>query len=183
MLGTVSCERKWLLFILIVCIFTFVTAETSLFALTLESSAFVNNEYIPDIYTCSSVNYSPPLNWSDIPQGTKSFALICDDPDAPFGAWVHWVIYNIPVTIHQLDEHLPPIPEFSNGIRQGKNDFHKYGYGGPCPPPGGPHRYFFKLYALDTMLELSGDVSKGDLERAMKGHILDEATLVGLYQR
>lgn len=151
-------------------------------ALTLQSSAFSDGGDIPVQFTCDGANVSPPLAWTEIPQGTKSFALICDDPDAPVGTWVHWVVYEIPAEIRQLPENFPPKEETDHGIRQGLNDFRNIGYGGPCPP-GGKHRYFFKLYALDVKPDLEPGISREELLLAMEGHVLEEAKLMGLYSR
>ena len=131
----------------------------------------------------TAADVSPPLNWSEAPAGTRSFALICEDPDAPAGTWVHWVIYHLPVTAIELPEMVTPTAELPDGARQGLNDFRRVGYGGPCPPPGRPHRYFFKLYALDNEPDLKPRATKADLLRAMQGHILGQAQLVGTYQR
>jgi len=147
-----------------------------------KSPAFEHEGMIPDKYTCDGKNVSPPLEWYEAPHGTKSFALICDDPDAPMGTWVHWVVYDIPKSIGKLPAHTPPEKSLTNGGRQGTNDFHKIGYGGPCPPAG-THRYFFKLYALDICVELDAGATKEQLLRAMKGHILEEAKLMGTYRR
>ncbi len=152
-------------------------------ALTLTSPAFNDGEMMDARYTCKAENLSPPLAWQDIPEGTMSFALICDDPDAPFVTWVHWVVYNIPVTMTKLDEGVPALAELAEGVKQGTNSFRKIGYGGPCPPPGKPHRYFFTLYALDAVLECDGGLGKGALLRKMEGHILDETRLIGLFKR
>lgn len=151
--------------------------------MTLTSAAFVPNDRIPSQYTCDAEDASPPLSWSGAPSGVKSFALICDDPDAPVGTWVHWVLWNIPGDTNLLQEKLPKKDKLPNGARQGITDFKRPGYGGPCPPPGKPHRYFFKLYALDTMLDLPAKSTKAKLEEAMKGHILSEAQLLGIYSR
>lgn len=151
--------------------------------LKLNSSAFENNQTIPDKYTCSGADVSPPLSWEDVPENTKSFALIADDPDAPMGTWVHWVIYNIPAEVRQLQEGIPTDETLDNGALQGRNDFRRIGYGGPCPPPGPAHHYYFKLYALDSMLELSSGATKSQVEDAMEGHILDKTELIGLYSR
>lgn len=152
------------------------------YKMELVSPAFKMNGVIPQKYTCDGQDISPPLNWKDAPQQTKSFALISDDPDAPVGTWVHWVIYNIPATQTQLPEGVAKKYKLEGGIIQGINDFGKYGYGGPCPP-GGTHRYFFKLYALDTLLPQKENVRKKDLLEMMKGHIIAEATLIGKYSR
>ncbi len=157
--------------------------SSSVFPLALKSSAFKQGEHIPPKYTCSSLDYSPPLEWSDIPLNTESFALICEDPDAPFGIWVHWVIFNIPKDTTHLDENIPKVSHLSKGIIQGINDFGKFGYGGPCPPAGKPHRYFFKLYALDGKIDLKGKVTREKLLSVIKNHILEETYLIGIYGR
>jgi Raf kinase inhibitor-like YbhB/YbcL family protein len=149
----------------------------------LSSTAFAEGASIPKQYTGDGKDVSPPLRWSDPPQGTKSFALICDDPDAPRGTWVHWVLFNVPGDQRELPEAVPPKEALPNGAKQGKNDFRKVGYGGPAPPPGKPHRYFFKVYALDAPLDLSAGATKAQLEEAMKGHVLAEGQLMGRYGR
>lgn len=141
------------------------------------SLAFKEGETIPARYTCDAENVSPPLAWSGAPTGTQSLALIVDDPDAPAKTWVHWVAYNIPAGQTSLAEG-----DSITGV-QGVNDFRKTGYGGPCPPKGKPHRYFFKLYALDGILNLKPGASKADLETAMSGHILAQGQLIGKYGR
>jgi len=142
----------------------------------LSSSAFVGNGAIPSEYTCDGADISPPLTFSSVPEQTKSLALIVDDPDAPAGTWVHWLVWNIPANK----------TGFSKGENitypQGKNDFGSIDYGGPCPPSG-THRYFFKFYALDTMLDLNEGSTKKQLESAISGHILEEAQLIGTYKR
>ena len=148
----------------------------------LESTAFTPNGMIPPRYTCDGADVSPPLTWDEPPGGTQSLALICDDPDAPVGTFVHWVLYNLPPTERQLAEGIPQNQTLPNGAIQGVSDFRKPGYGGPCPP-GGTHRYFFKLYALDTVLNLKSGAKKADLLRAMDGHILATAELMGRYHR
>ncbi len=147
------------------------------------SSAFEKGGTIPGRYTCDGPDLSPPLTWSGAPAGTKSFALICDDPDAPMGTWVHWVVYNIPPDRNKLPEGMDNSPILAGGILQGTNDFRRTGYGGPCPPRGPAHRYFFKLYALDDTVDLRPGATKRDLEKAMKGHIIAEAELMGRYGR
>jgi len=145
--------------------------------LTIKSPAFAGNGYIPARFTCDGSNINPPLEIDKVPAEAKSLALIVDDPDAPVGMWVHWVIWNIdPSTREIAEDHVP-----RNAV-QGKNDWKRNSYGGPCPPSG-VHRYFFKLYALDTRLNLGIGTSKGDLENAMHGHILASAELIGLYKR
>ena len=155
-------------------------------SLSLTSTSFSDGNSIPSIHTCDGPDISPPLSWSGLPPATKSLALIVDDPDAPDPAapqktWVHWILYDIPADTTGLPqgarpENLPP------GTREGLNDWKKSGYGGPCPPVG-RHRYFFKLYALDTMLPGLGKPAKAQLEQAMQGHVLERAELIGLYQR
>jgi len=151
--------------------------------LQLASTAFANGQPIPRRHTSDDLNLSPALQWSGLPPAAKSLALICDDPDAPAGAWVHWVVYNLPVTTAGLSEGVPKSPELANGAKQGVNDFKAIGYGGPAPPPGLPHRYFFKLYALDTKPDLKPGLAKKDLLQAMDGHVLAEGQLIGTYQR
>jgi len=150
--------------------------------LEIKSTAFKHNGFIPTQYTCDGSDVSPALSWAEPPAGTESFALIMDDPDAPMGTFVHWVVYNLPATARQLPERVPGNSEVQGGF-QGVNDFPKTGYGGPCPPPGKPHRYFFKLYALDSKLDLKGEVKKRDIEAALKGHVLAHAELIGRYGR
>jgi Raf kinase inhibitor-like YbhB/YbcL family protein len=147
------------------------------------STTFSSGGTIPKKYTCDGPDLSPPLSWQEPPAGTQSFALIADDPDAPAGTWVHWVLYNAPTTAKELPEGVTKEEQLPDGTLQGRNDFRKIGYGGPCPPPGKPHRYFFKLYALDTKLNLKAGANKADVERAMKGHILGETELIGRYGR
>lgn len=151
--------------------------------LQLTSAAFTEGSPIPAHYTCDGRDVSPPLRWSGAPEGVRSFALIADDPDAPAGTWVHWVLYDLPAGASELPEGVPPAESVAGGGRQGRNDFGRLGYGGPCPPRGRPHRYFFKLYALDTELDLPPRATKQAVERAMRGHILAEGQLMGTYQR
>jgi Raf kinase inhibitor-like YbhB/YbcL family protein len=146
------------------------------------SSSFNHEDMIPAKYTCDGQNISPPLAWSGSPKETKSFALICDDPDAPAGTWVHWVIFDIPENVNSLPEKVSRQEEIAGLGKNGKNTSQHFGYDGPCPPSG-IHRYYFKLYALDTMLNLNAGLSKEDLLKAIKGHILAEAQLMGRYKR
>ncbi|MBN2542455.1 YbhB/YbcL family Raf kinase inhibitor-like protein [bacterium] len=146
------------------------------------SSAFEEGGMIPSKYTCDGEDISPPLAWSGIPEGTKSIALISDDPDAPAGTWVHWVLFNIPPDVTGLPENVPSSVKLENGAVHGTNDFRRPGYGGPCPP-GGTHRYFFKVYALDTILDLRPGAAKAELVNTMKGHILADGQLIGKYKR
>ena len=152
-------------------------------SLQLSTTAFSNGGTIPKQYTCDGPDLSPPLSWNGAPSGTQSFALIADDPDAPVGTWVHWVLYNAPAGSNGLAEGVKKQDQLADGTLQGRNDFRKVGYGGPCPPPGKPHRYFFKLYALDTKLNLKAGSTKADVESAMKGHTLAQAEWMGKYGR
>lgn len=141
------------------------------------SSAFQNNSEIPSKYTCDGENLSPPLEFADVPKDAESLVLIVDDPDAPSKVWVHWVVYNINPSTREVKENSIP----QGGI-EGMTDFGKPGYGGPCPPSG-VHRYFFKLYALDSLLDLSQGTTKDQIEKTMRRHVIDEADLIGLYSR
>lgn len=151
--------------------------------LSLSSTAFEDGEPIPREYTCDGANVSPPLAWSGVPPHTRSLVLIMDDPDAPMGTWVHWLLYNIPATVTELEEAQPDSLELSGLGLQGHNSFKTIGYGGPCPPRGKPHRYFFRLYALDTLLDLAPGANREELEAAMAGHVLAQGQLMGTYQR
>lgn len=146
------------------------------------SSAFEEGAMIPKKYTCDAVDISPPLKWSNVPEGAKTIAIICDDPDAPVGTWVHWVLFNLPASINELPEDIPPDKILKNEAKQGKSDFGRIGYGGPCPP-GGTHRYYFKVYALTKGLNLEPGITKSDLLKAMEGNILSEGQLMGRYKR
>lgn len=149
--------------------------------LAVSSSAFASNGPIPRKYSCQGDNVSPPLAWTGVPAQARSLALIMDDPDAPRGRWVHWVVYNLPAKTTQLTEDTKKEPIVVGGGQQGRNSFGKYGYGGPCPPPGTTHHYHFKLYALDNSIGFNSAQAPA-LEQAMKGHILAQAELVGTYQ-
>ncbi len=151
-------------------------------SIIITSSAFEDNGLIPAQYTCDGADISPPLQWEGVPEGTGSIALICDDPDAPMGTWVHWVIFDLPAETRELGENVPTDGTLPNGAKQGITDFGRTGYGGPCPP-GGTHRYFFKIYALDTEIDLTPGATKSDLLEAMEGHILGQGQLVGKYKR
>jgi len=148
----------------------------------ISSSAFKDGDSIPAKYTCDNLDISPPLKWSKEPEDTKTFALICDDPDAPGGTWVHWVLYNIPGTLHEFEEDITKNDPLRNNAIHGKNDFGNTGYGGPCPP-GGTHRYYFKIYALDTTLGSQPGITKRELLKLMDGHIVDQGQLMGRYKR
>lgn len=150
--------------------------------MTIESSAFSPGKPIPQKYACEGGDTSPELRWTNAPSEAKSFALIVDDPDAPAGIWVHWVIYNIPAGTHELPAGMAKTATGSRG-QQGMNDFRKIGYGGPCPPPGKSHRYFFKIYALDAQLPVEPRATKRDIEAAIQGHVLATGELIGTYQR
>ena len=147
------------------------------------STAFEEGGTIPTKYTCDGDDVSPPLSWTSLPEGTKSIALIFDDPDAPVGTWVHWVLYGLPLDSTGLPEAVPTQKILADGAKQGINDFRKIGYGGPCPPKGPAHRYFFKVYALDSEIELEAGATKKELLKAMQGHILAQGQLMGKYKR
>jgi Raf kinase inhibitor-like YbhB/YbcL family protein len=151
--------------------------------LELKTTAFNAGGSIPSKYTCSGPDISPALSWTQSPPRTLSFALIVDDPDAPAGTWVHWVVYNLPASARRLPEQVPPGESIASGGKQGLNDFPQNGYGGPCPPPGKPHRYFFRLYALDGLLDPRAPIHRKDVDAAMKGHILAQAELMGTFGR
>lgn len=151
--------------------------RVSVSTLKISSPAFKHNEHIPRKYTCDGADVNPPLDFDDIPAGTKSLALIVDDPDAPRGTWVHWLVWNIPPDTRRIEENSVPA-----AARQGMNDFRRRAYGGPCPPRG-THRYFFKLYALDTLPDLADGADKPALEKKLVGRILNQAELIGLYSR
>lgn len=141
------------------------------------TTVFEHNQIIPSKYTCDGENLAPELTVSEIPQNAKSLVLIVDDPDAPVGTWVHWVVYNIPTSVTKIDaKNLP------KESKQGITDFGRIGWGGPCPPSG-THRYFFKLYAIDTVLDLAEGATKAQVENAIKDHIIEKAELIGLYKR
>lgn len=151
--------------------------------LTLESSAFTAGATIPRQHTADGDDASPPLRWSDPPAGTQSFALVCEDPDAPGGTWVHWVLYGLPPRLRALAAGVRKDALVLGGARQGKNDFHQLGYGGPSPPPGSAHRYVFRIYALDCELELGAGASRSQLADAIAGHVLASGALMGTYRR
>jgi Raf kinase inhibitor-like YbhB/YbcL family protein len=161
--------------------------EPRTLAIHIESPAFAGGGIIPKLYTCDGKDVSPPLKWSGIPEGARSIALICEDPDAPRGTWTHWVIFDLPASIGGLGEGVPaqervPVTEGGETAIQGKNDFGKPGYGGPCPPSGS-HRYFFRIYALDTEPGLAPETTRQDLLRSIKGHVLAEGELMSTYSR
>jgi Raf kinase inhibitor-like YbhB/YbcL family protein len=166
------------IFCLLIFIFTAAISKSQTTAFKLISSAFDEGKTIPDKFTCDGTNVSPPLSWSGSPEKTKSFAIIMDDPDAPMGTWVHWVIYNIPSTVTSLEEK-----KSASEIKaiDGLNSWDQTGYNGPCPP-GGAHHYIFKLYALDKVLAQKEGLTKDELLAAMKNHILSETTLTGMFR-
>lgn len=156
--------------------------EVTMEKITVSAEAFKEGGNIPAEHTCDGRDVSPLLSWKGVPAGAKSIALVMDDPDAPGGTFVHWVIFNIPAGVQKLPEGMPGNKTLADGSRQGVNDFGRIGYGGPCPPRG-THRYYFKLYALDTMLDLAPGATEKQLEDAMKGHVLAEGELMGRYNR
>jgi Raf kinase inhibitor-like YbhB/YbcL family protein len=157
--------------------------EGTSMAFELTSAAFAAGATIPQKHTCDGGDVSPPLAWNDPPSGTKAFALVCEDPDAPAGTWVHWVLYDVPATARSLPEGVAPEPSRPDGSRQGRNDFKKIGYGGPCPPPGRPHRYFFRLYALDAPTGLEPGATRAELAKAVAAHARGSAEVIGRYGR
>jgi hypothetical protein len=158
------------------------TTQTDVMTIKVTSSAFAEGGLIPAQYTCDGDDLSPPLRWEAVPEGTQSIALIADDPDAPSGTFVHWVLYNLPGDVNELPENVPEDKTLPNGASQGMNDFRRIGYGGPCPPSG-THRYFFKIYALDGKTSLPPGESKARLLKAMEGHILAQGQIMGKYKR
>ena len=158
------------------------TASASGTGFTIKSAAFQPDAPIPSGHTCDGADTSPPIEWSGEPAGTRSFALIVHDPDAPAGDWLHWAAWNIPAGTHTLATGVPKKESLPDGTRQGVNDFGKRGYGGPCPP-GGTHHYVFELHALDAMLTLPADAPRDQIEKAIQGHLLATAKLTGTYQR
>ena len=154
-------------------------------AMTIEvtSPAFTEGASIPTRHTCDGEDVSPPLKWSRIPDGTRGIALVVDDPDAPGRTWVHWVLYGLPADVTELPEGISAAERTPQGTQQGTNDFKKLGYGGPCPPPGSPHRYFFKVYALGADVSLEPGATKRELLFAIEGQVLAQGQLMGRYQR
>lgn len=152
-------------------------------ALTLSSPVFESGAPIPAPHACVGANESPPLRWSDVPEGVAAFALVVEDLDAPGGGFVHWVLYDVGAALRELPAGVPPIGRGEGGMKQGLNDFGHTGYGGPCPPAGRPHRYVFQLYALDTTTGLAPDASRKDLMAAIRNHVLAEASLTGTFSR
>jgi Raf kinase inhibitor-like YbhB/YbcL family protein len=157
--------------------------DTTQAQIQLTSPEFSHGGGIPRLHSCEGENLSPALAWTGVPVERRSLALICEDPDAPRGTYVHWVLYNLSGESVELSRGIPAVPELPSGARQGRNDSGEIGYTGPCPPAGKPHRYYFRLYALDIMVTLPYGVSKAELERAIADHILGQGTLMGTYQR
>ena len=151
--------------------------------LTVSSTVFREGETIPVEYTCDGEDISPPVAWGEPPDGTRSLALIVDDPDAPGGVFTHWIVFNLPAATRQLPSAVTMQPQLDSGARQGKMDFGRMGYGGPCPPPGKPHRYQFTVYALARTLDLAAGASRAQLLEAMEGNILSRGRLTGIYER
>jgi len=179
----VNSKKKISLYCVLVTSFMLFIDGGAIMALELRSKAFKNGDFIPAKYTCKGEDVSPPLEWSNIPENTKSLALISDDPDAPMGTWVHWVLYDIPAYKRNLPEGLKKDKVLDDGSKQGMTDFGRVGYGGPCPPPGPVHRYFFKLYALDAKLNLNPGLTKKTLLNAIEGHVIEKTELLGKFKR
>ncbi|MFZ0886855.1 MAG: YbhB/YbcL family Raf kinase inhibitor-like protein [Candidatus Binataceae bacterium] len=152
-------------------------------SLIVESAAFAQGAAIARVHTCEGADTSPPLSWKGVPASAKTIALIVDDPDAPRGTWVHWVIFDLPANITRLDEGVAKTATPANGAHQGVNDFGRLGYNGPCPPPGSPHHYHFRLFALDSALSLPSTATAADLRTASKGHVLATGELIGTFGR
>jgi Raf kinase inhibitor-like YbhB/YbcL family protein len=162
---------------------TTTTTESRSAEIRLTSTAFEHGGRIPHVHSCEGDDVSPPFQWSGAPVSTRSYALVCEDPDAPRGTYVHWVLFNIPADAVELARGVPTVPELPSGARHGRNTAGDTAYAGPCPPPGNPHRYFFRLYALDISLNLPAGTTKPELEKAMNQHIVAQGTLMGTYQR
>jgi Raf kinase inhibitor-like YbhB/YbcL family protein len=160
-----------------------VSKEGNVMSLSISSPSFSSGGDIPKKFTCDGADVSPQLAWTEPPAGTKSLALLVDDVDAPVGNWNHWTLWNLPASARSLAEGISKQDRLPDGTQQGRNDFRKTGYNGPCPPPGKPHRYYFKLFALDTKLDLKAGAGKHELESAMKQHILAQAEWMGRYGR
>ena len=154
-----------------------------LLPIVVKSPAFEDGQSIPRQYTADGADVSPPLTWSGVPEGTRSLVVLCEDPDAPRGTWTHWVLFDLAADARELAEATPRQATLAGGAAQGTNDFGKVGYGGPAPPPGKPHRYYFKVTALDTRLGLAAGAKRQEVQRAMEGHVLGEGWLMGRYAR
>ena len=182
----ILCVLFLVLIILCACLIEIQAGQTgrggSKMVMEVKSTVFDEGGSIPKRYTCDGPDVSPPLSWTQPPDGTKNLVLICDDPDAPMGTWVHWVLYGLSPGTLELPEGVPTNKKVLGGAKQGTNDFRRIGYGGPCPP-GGTHRYYFKLYAVDIELSLSAGATKKEVLKAIEGHILAEGQLMGRYSR
>ncbi len=157
--------------------------KKQILSLIVQSNGFTDRTVIPKKYTCDGEDISPDLYWDDPPSGVESFVIICDDPDAPGGNWVHWILYDGPPDLRSLPEAIEDLPLLPDGAFQGRNDFDRIGYNGPCPPPGKPHRYRYKVYAVDKKTGLPPGATKNDVLKEIKGHILSKGVLIGTYQR
>jgi len=157
--------------------------KSKILSLIVQSSAFTDRTFIPVEHTCDGEDLSPDLSWREVPVGIESFVIICDDPDAPGGNWVHWIIYDLPADLRSIPKGIDDLPKLPDGSMQGKNDFDRIGYNGPCPPPGKPHRYKYKVYALDKKIGLPPGSSRTEVLKAIKGHIKSRGVLIGTYQR
>lgn len=151
--------------------------------INLISDVFDEGEMIPTRHTCDDINVSPPLRWDSLPERTISFAILCEDPDAPMGTWTHWIIFNIPPDVMELSAEIKNEENLERGMIQGINDFGYAGYGGPCPPEGEKHRYFFRIYALDTTLNIGPGAKREEFLKALNENVLDEGQLMGIYGR
>jgi Raf kinase inhibitor-like YbhB/YbcL family protein len=158
-------------------------AESITMTMRIVSAAFEDQEFIPARHTCDGEDLSPSLSWEGVPEGTGSLALVVDDPDCPTGTWVHWMMYDIPPSMNGLGEGISTGPELGFGAKHGKNSWKRFGYGGPCPPAGKPHRYVFKLFALDTPLNIDPGAGAKLLMKVIEGHVIERAEIVGLYAR
>jgi Raf kinase inhibitor-like YbhB/YbcL family protein len=152
-------------------------------SLTVTSTSFRSGGDIAKKFSCDGEDVSPQISWSGAPEGSKAFVLIAEDPDAPAGTWTHWVLYDVPAATTSFDEGLSKAEQLPDGLKQGRNDFRKIGYNGPCPPAGKPHRYFFRLYALDRILNVKPGAARSEIEKAMQGHILAQGEYMGRYRR
>ena len=152
-------------------------------SLQVSTNAFAPGGIIPKKFACSGEDVSPGLAWTVAPSGTQSILLIVDDPDAPAGTWTHWLVYDLPPAVHELPEGVPHTPDLKIGGHQGKNDFGKTGYNGPCPPPGKPHHYYFRVFALDRRLNLPAGAGRKAIDREMRGHVLAEGEVMGSFGR
>ncbi|MGB9978399.1 YbhB/YbcL family Raf kinase inhibitor-like protein [Methanobacterium sp.] len=151
--------------------------------INLMSDVFEEGDIIPTRHTCDDINVSPPLRWDSLPSHALSFAILCEDPDAPMGTWTHWIIFNIPPDVKELSAEIENKEHLEMGITQGVNDFGYVGYGGPCPPEGEEHRYIFRIYALDTTLNLGPGTKREEFSRALNENVLDDGRLMGIYGR